>query len=63
MRCCRTMRDTCMLGRVFWRYSAVMTPTTDLGLYVRVSMFEPVDSCLGPLPRFPGLGEGGDWWS
>jgi len=40
-----------------------MTLTTDLGLSIRVSMFEHVDWWLGPLPRSPGMGEGGDWWS
>ena len=39
------------------------TLTTDLGLSIRVSMFEHVDWWLGPLPRSPGMGEGGDWWS
>ena len=39
----------------------LMTLTTDLGLSIRVSMFEYVR--LGPLPRSPGMGEGGDWWS
>jgi len=34
-----------------------------LGLSIRVSMFEHVDWWLGPLPRSPGMGEGGDWWS
>ena len=57
------MRNTCIHHRVFLRYSSVMTPTTDLGLSIRVSMFEHVDWWLGPLPRFPGMGEGGDWWS
>jgi len=36
------------------RYSS-----TDLGLSTRVSMFEYVR--LEPLPRSPGMGEGGDW--
>jgi len=34
-----------------------------LGLSIRVSMFEHVDRGLGPLPRSPGMGEGGDWYS
>ena len=41
----------------------LMTLTIDLGLSIRVSMFEHVDWWLGPLPRSPGMGEGGDWWS
>jgi len=41
-----------------------MTPTTDLGLSIRLSMFElretgDWDIFLGP----PVTGEGGDWWS
>jgi len=42
----------------------LMTLTTDLGLSIRVSMFEHVDWCqwLGPLPRPPGMCEGRDWW-
>ena len=40
-----------------------MTLTTDLGLSIRVSMFEHVDWWLAPLPRSSGMGEGGDWWS
>jgi len=35
-------------------------PTTDLGLSIRVSMFEHVDWRLGPLPRSSGMGVGGD---
>jgi len=41
----------------------LMTLTTNLGLSIRVSMFEHVDWRLGPLPRSPGMGEGGDCWS
>ena len=41
----------------------LMTLTTDLGLFIRVSMFEHVDWWLGPLPRSHGMGEGRDWWS
>ena len=41
----------------------LMTLTTDLGLSIRVSMIEHVDWWLGPLPRSPGMGEGGDWRS
>ena len=41
-----------------------MTPTTAVGLSIRLSMFElretgDWDIFLGP----PGTGEGGDWWS
>ena len=42
----------------------LMTPTTDLGLSIRLSMFRVArDWWLGHLPRSPGTGEGGDWWS
>jgi len=41
----------------------LMTLTTDLGLSIRVSIFEHVDWWLGPLPRSPRMGKGGDWWS
>jgi len=41
----------------------LMTLTTDLDLSIRVSMFKHVDWGLGLLPRSPGMGEGGDWWS
>jgi len=42
----------------------LMILTTDLlGLSIRVSMFKHVDWGLGPLPRYLGMGEGGDWWS
>jgi len=41
----------------------LMTLTTDLGLSIRVFMFDHVDWLLGLLPRSPGMGEGGDWWS
>jgi len=37
------------------------TVTTDLGVFIRVSMFEHVDRGLGPLLRSPRMGEGGDW--
>jgi len=43
--------------------SPLMTLTADLGLSIRVSMFEHVDWWLGPLSRSPGMGEGGDCWS
>ena len=51
--------------RLTWTVYAtpLMTLTTDLGLSIRVSMFEHVDWRTGPLPRSPGMGEGGDWWS
>ena len=54
-----------MKRRLTWTVYAtpLMTLTTDLGLSIRVSMFEHVDWLLGPLPRSPGMGEGGDWWS
>jgi len=50
--------------RLIWTVYAtpLMTFTTDLGLSIRVSMFEHVDWWLGPLSRSPGMGEGGDWW-
>ena len=54
-----------MQRRLTWMVYAtpLMTLTTDLGLSIRVSIFEHVDLWLGPLPRSPGMGEGGDWWS
>ena len=54
-----------MKRRLTWTVYATppMTLTTDLGLSIRVSMFEHFDWWLGPLPRSPGMGEGGDWWS
>jgi len=48
------------------------TPTTDLGLSIRLSMFELREagdwdifhqSPPSPVPGSPGTGEGGDWWS
>jgi len=41
----------------------LMTLTTDLGLSIRVSMFEYVRLVTVTSPRSPGMGEGGDWWS
>jgi len=39
----------------------LMTPTTALGLSIRLSMFELRET--GDWDIFPGTGEGGDWWS
>ena len=52
-----------MKRRLTWTVYAtpLMTLTTDLGMSIRVSMFEYVR--LGHLPRSPGMGEGGDGWS
>jgi len=54
-----------MKRRLTWTVYAtpLMTVTIDLGLSIRVSTFEHVGWWLGPLPRSPGMGEGGDWWS
>ena len=42
----------------------LMIPTTALGLSIRLSMFELRETGdRGHLPRSPGTGEGGDWWS
>jgi len=45
-----------------------MTPTTNLGLSIRLSVVcwsyvRLVTESMGHLPRSPGTGEGGDWWS
>ena len=42
-----------------------MTPIMALpvGLSIRLSMFELLETGDWDLFRFPGTGEGGDWWS
>jgi len=41
----------------------LMTPTTALGLSIRLCMFELRETGDWDIFLGPGTGEGGDWWS
>jgi len=51
-----------MKRRLTWTVydTPLMTLISDLGLSIRIFVSEHVDWSLGPLPRSPGMGEGGD---